>query len=120
MNRWKSLIGILLVFALGFLSGLTVSHLRPKRSPPEERVLSLMEHRLPQDLELSERQRAILEEAITEAETQLKALHEEMRPRVRGILQRVEDKLLPTLTGAQKVKYEKISRKERERLDRTD
>ena len=61
-----------------------------------------------------------MEEAISEAERQLKALHEEMRPRVRGILQRVEDKLLPTLTGAQKVKYEKISRRERERLERKD
>ena len=120
MNRWKSLVGILLVFAFGFLSGLAVSHLRPKRSPPEERVLSLMEHRLPQSLELSEEQRAILVEAISEAEGQLKALHGEMRPRVRGILQRVEDKLLPTLTGEQKVKYEKISRKERERLERKD
>ncbi len=120
MNRWKSLIGILLVFALGFLSGLTVSHLRPKRSPPEERVLSSMEHRLPQHLELSESQRAILEEAVSEAERQLKALHEEMRPRVLGIFQRVEDKLLPTLTGAQKVKFEEIRRRERKRLERKD
>ena len=120
MSYWKSLVGILLVFAFGFLSGLAVSHLRPKRSPPEERVLSLMEHRLPHELELSESQRANLEEAINEAERELKALHKEMRPRVLGILLRVEDKLLPTLTGEQKEKYERISRKERERLERQD
>ena len=85
-----------------------------------ERVLSSMEHRLPQHLELSVRQRAILEEAVSEAETQLKALHEEMRPRVLGIFQRVEGKLLPTLTEEQKVKFENIRRRERERLEGKD
>ena len=120
MSHWKSLVGILLVFAFGLLSGLAVSHLRPKRSPPEERVLSLMEHRLPKELELSEKQRAILLEAVGDAEGRLKALHEEMRPRVLGILLSVEDKLLPTLTDEQKEKYKRISRKERERLERQD
>jgi len=80
----------------------------------------LMEYRLPQDLDLTEKQRAVLENAVREAEKEFKAMHEEMRPRVHAIFLRVENKFLPTLTEKQRLQFEEIRRHETERLKRAE
>lgn len=118
MNRWKSIIGVLLIFGAGFLSGFTVSSYLGRGSPgpprPDEFLARVQENTV-RDLSLTPEQQAVLAQAVVQARKQLEKLNREVHPRVREIIRGAQDKLIPVLTSEQKARLEEIRRKHERR-----
>lgn len=116
MIRWKSIIGVLLIFGAGFLFGFTVSsYLGKDGGPPRpDEFLSYVQESTIRDLSLTPEQQAVLAQAVVQARKQLEELNREVHPRVRTIIRGAQDKLIPVLTPEQKAKLEEL-RKRRQR-----
>jgi Spy/CpxP family protein refolding chaperone len=111
LNRWKSIIGVLLILGVGFLSGFTVSSYlgkRASRPPRPDEFLSIVQENTIRDLSLTPEQQAVLAQAVVQARKQLEELNREVHPRVRAIIRGAQDKLIPVLTPEQKAKLEEI------------
>ncbi len=119
MPSWKAWVGMLLLFAVGFLSGTVASYwylhrdymLRP------ERFLSAMEQHMITYLQLTEEQQAVLEEAIRQAQQEFRAMINRAKPEADAIIRRAQDKLVPLLTEEQLRRLEEF-RREGERIRR--
>jgi hypothetical protein len=122
VRHWKAMIGIALLFALGFLSGMLVTtwRLRPvlRREPPPDRALAFLVRELPRELDLDETQRAQVQKAVREARRDLRVVQREFRPRVDEILGRAHDSILPLLTDEQRDKLEKLRQRRSPRRPR--
>lgn len=111
MNRWKSIIGVLLIFGAGFLSGFTVSSYFEKGAsgpPRPDEFLSFVQEKTIRELSLTPEQQAVFAQAVVQARKELEHLNREVHPRVRAIIREAQDKLVPVLTPEQKAKLEEI------------
>lgn len=117
VKTWKVTVGIVLLFALGFVSGATValffgSLSRPEpvagRIPSPGRVPFFLSKRVASELSLNESQQIVFDEAVNEARRELKRVREEVRPRVDAIFKRAMNKIRPSLSEDQKRELEKI------------
>ncbi len=119
MKRWKATIGILLVFAVGFLSGLTVGiwkgPLEPRPAGVGGPPLALLES-VASELALDARQRAVVDDAMEEAREEFHVLREDLRPEMEAILKRARDKIVPMLSEEQSARLEELV-EERKALD---
>lgn len=104
MRRWKAWIGIFLLFGLGFLCGVLLSHwhlhrdfmLRP------DRALTYMEQSLVDRLQLTSDQKAVLRDSVKQAQLELRDLINRAKPEVEVIIIRAQQKLEPMLSEEQK------------------
>ncbi len=119
MKRWKSLLGVILLFILGFLSGVTFDQFSSRRrSPSPDQFLARMEAGVVRELQLTPEQKEVFDGAILEAQKQLEELHRSVRPKVDSILDKAQDKLLPVLTEEQKATLAEMRRRHEERMQR--
>ncbi len=119
MARWKAWVGMLLLFTLGFLSGTVASYwyLHRDYMMRPDRFLSVMGEHMIAYLELTEEQKAVLEEAIRQAQDEFRAMIERAKPEAEEIVRRAQDKLVPLLTTEQLKRLEEF-RREGERIRR--
>ena len=115
MKRWKATIGILLVFAVGFLSGLTAARLAPRPARVGGPPFAILES-VASELALDARQRAVVDDAMEEAREEFHALREDLRPEMEAILQGARDKIVPMLSEEQSARLAELL-EERRALD---
>lgn len=119
MPSWKAWVGMLLLFAVGFLAGTVASYwyLHRDYMMRPERFLSVMEQHMIAYLQLTEEQQAVLEEAIRQAQQEFRAMIDRAKPEAEAIIRRAQDKLVPLLTEEQLRRLEEF-RREGERIRR--
>jgi Spy/CpxP family protein refolding chaperone len=119
VKRWKSLLGVLLLFVLGFLSGMAFDQFTSRRRPPSpNQFLAHIEANVVRELKLNPEQKKVFDSAIQDAQRQLEELHRSTRPKVAAILDAAQDKLLPVLTEKQKAILAEMRRSHKERMQR--
>ena len=78
MNRWKSIIGVLLILGVGFLSGFTVSSYlgkRASRPPRPDEFLSIVQENTIRDLSLTPEQQAKFKTMQKERQNRFEKFH---------------------------------------------
>ena len=119
MKRWKSLVGVLLLFVLGFLSGLAFDQLMNRRRPPSpDQFLARMEAGVVRELQLTPQQMDVFDRAIRDAQKKLQELHRSVRPKLEAILDEAQDQLLPVLTEDQKRALAEMRQRHKQRIRR--
>ena len=110
MSFWKRFTGVALLFALGFLAGVTVSsnfdlnsaadgprHMRYGPSPLSSSFYT--------ELSLSDQQRSAVEAIAEEYRSKLGELRKSMAPRIHEMLAQAEREIEPILDAEQKTQY---------------
>ena len=117
MRSWKSIIGVLLILGVGFLSGFTVSSYLggPQGRPNPDEFLAMVQESTIRDLSLTPEQQAVLAQAVVQARKQLEELNRQVHPRVKAIIRGAQDTLVPVLTPEQKAKLQEIRERHRRR-----
>lgn len=108
MKKWKAVLGIVMVFALGVMAGGLVSmkvcrHMRPG-PPPVSAVMHKLDHRLGLDAD----QHRQVEAIIRDAHAQMDTVRKETLPRIDSIMQGARDRIRAVLTPEQREKFEKL------------
>ena len=117
LKGWKGAIGVLLVMMLGFVSGVasSIMWLRYARSP--DHIAAAITRQLTRELDLNQRQQAVLRDAVAGARQDLLVLRLETRPRVEEILKKSRKRIESSLNEDQKQRLDRFI-KERERQRR--
>ncbi len=74
--------------------------------------------RLERHLDLTEKQRRLIDEIVAESRSEANALHDEMLPRVREHMRRTHDRILEVLTPEQRERFEELSSRHHRRAER--
>ena len=124
MDKWKTIVGILLIFALGALSGGlgTGWYLKSRhdkfRKDPERRVEFIMQ-RLGDRLDLTEVQKPAVEAVVRRMDEAMQRQFEQRRAEMRRIFDDQDAAIKPLLTLEQQEKYAAFRRElEARRKDR--
>ena len=111
MGKWKTIVGVSLVFALGALAGglgtgwfLKSRHSQFKQDP-ERRVAFIMQ-RLSDRLDLSAVQKPAIETVVRRMDEALQRHAEQRRLEMRRIIDAQDTAIKPLLTPAQQEKFE--------------
>jgi hypothetical protein len=115
MRHWKIVAGIILVFLVGFLSGIVTNRLPlivSTTAPAHARFAHLSDE-IVEELNLNKEQQQLLHESIEQAHRGLVSMREELRPRVDTIWKDSMDRILSTLSETQKKQLEELIRKHR-------
>lgn len=120
MKRWKVVVGVMAVFALGVLAGGILTHgfyqkliLRVSKGPTEFRRV-MVEH-LSRQLDLTESQRVEADRIIREAQTEFQEIRKEVQPQVEDILKRAENEMRAQLDEKQRERFNKLIEKRKSR-----
>ncbi len=112
LARWKSMVGVALVFAIGLLSGaalVVILQARFLRGPDfPERMTGRFRQRLAEDLDLTEAQQQAIAQAMKASGEDVRKLHEEMGPRMDEIFERMRRAVEAELTPEQKQRLERL------------
>jgi Spy/CpxP family protein refolding chaperone len=111
MKNWKAIVGTLLVFLLGMAAGVfgTVGMVRHRWMHRGPRVMAdFVVRRLSWELRLDRAQRNQLRVIVNEGWEQMKAVHEQVRPQVEGILSNSEVKVRVILRPDQRERFDKL------------
>jgi hypothetical protein len=112
LARWKSAVGVALVFAIGLLCGaalVVILQARLLRSPDfPERMAVRMQQALAEELDLTEAQRGAIDRAMKASRDDMRALHEEMGPRLDQIFERMRKAIEAELTPEQKKRLDEL------------
>ena len=121
MKNWKAVAGVLLVFALGGLSGAFVAsrvcHRRIERimrGGPQARVSEVV-RRLSRRLDLDQAQQGKLAAIVAEAHAGMEAIRARHEPEVKAVLDRADDKVRAILRPEQRERFERFVARRRER-----
>ena len=111
MSFWKRFTGVALLFALGFLAGVTVSSnfdLNSAADGPGHRRHgpSPLSGSFYAELKLSEEQRHAVEVIAEEYRSGLSELRKSMAPRIHEMLAQAEREIEPILDAEQKTRYQ--------------
>jgi hypothetical protein len=121
MNKWRIIVGILLVFALGTAAGAygsrmmfkkRVSSVLHAKGPPGSWAMQRMFRRL----DLSETQRKSIDAILDESNTKWETIQEEFEPRMKALFDKVIEDTKKELTPQQREKLERMSENIRRRL----
>jgi Spy/CpxP family protein refolding chaperone len=111
MKNWKAVVGALLVFLLGMAAGVlgTVGMARHRWMHRGSRVVAdLVVRRLSWELRLDRTQRSQLRAIVNEGWVEMKAVREQARPQVEGILSNSETKVRLILRPDQQGEFDKL------------
>ena len=111
MKNWKAVVGALLVFLLGMAAGVlgTVGMARHRWMHRGPRVMAdFVVRRLSWELRLDRAQRSQLRVIVNNGWEQMKAVHEQVRPQVEGILSNSEAKVRLILRPDQQGEFDKL------------
>ncbi len=122
MKRWKSALGVLLVFLLGLFSGAALAtflHFRafPRPDLPD-RMAAFAVRQLARELDLDEHQQQVVREAMEESSRELGALRQEMGPRMDQVFERARKKIEDSLRPEQRRRLQEMVRERRELMHR--
>ena len=111
MKNWKAIVGAMLVFLLGMAAGVlgTVGMVRHQWMHRGPRVMAdFVVRRLSWKLRLDRAQRSQLRVIVNQGWEEMKAVHEQVRPQVEGILSNSEVKVRLILRPDQQEKFDKL------------
>jgi hypothetical protein len=126
MKRWKSIVGVLLVFLLGALAGAAVVH-RVERQGVEA-VLSgrggatvdLIVRRLTRSLDLDPAQRDQVRVIVTETRRDIVEIRKPVQAQVEAAIERSRAKVREILRPDQQEKFDRIQAERRKRKERPE
>jgi hypothetical protein len=110
MRHWKIVAGIILVFLVGFLSGIVTNRLPlivSTTAPAQARFAHLSDE-IVEELNLNKEQQQLLHESIEQARQGLASMREELRPKVDTIWKDSMERILSTLNETQKEQLEEL------------
>ena len=126
MKRWKSIIGVLLVFLLGALAGAAVGH-RVGRQGVEailsgrgDATVDLIVRRLSRSLDLDPAQREQVRAIITEGHRDIVEIRKPVQAQVEAAIERSRARVRAILRPEQQEKFDRIQAKRRKRRDRPE
>ncbi len=114
MKNWKAFLGATGIFLLGALAGGLVTHrvyqrhIRAFLRGEPQPVTNLIVRRLSWRLRLDETQRAQLRTIIRDTQSEMAGVRREMRPKIKDILERAEQRVRDTLRPDQQEKFDKL------------
>jgi len=112
-RRWRSLLGVVLVFVLGLVSGGAITtylhfrFLRPRDLPDKMSAIAL--RHLTRELELTDDQRQAVREAMRDSRRELRALQAEMGPRMDATFQKTRERIRAVLDEEQRAKLDEMA-----------
>jgi Spy/CpxP family protein refolding chaperone len=126
MKRWKSIVGVLLVFLLGALAGAAVAHRVGRQSV--EAVLSgrggatvdLIVKRLSRSLDLDPAQRDQVRAIVTETRRDIDEIRKPIRSQVEAAIERSRVRVRAILRPDQQEKFDRIQAERRKRRERPE
>lgn len=121
MKRWKSILGVVLVFLLGALAGAAVMHRVGRQSV--EAVLSgkggatvdLVVRRLSRSLDLDPAQRDQVRAIVTETRRDIAEIRKPVQARLDAAFERSRTRVREILRPDQQVKFDRIQAERRKR-----
>ncbi|HEY3347703.1 MAG TPA: hypothetical protein VGK71_08785 [Nitrospirota bacterium] len=121
MTKTKAIAGVIAVFLLGAAAGSLISmrccrHHDFKGVPPAEAIVK----RLDKKLSLDDAQRTQILKIVTDTQSQMQELRKESKPKMDAIFSGSEEKVRAVLRPDQRVKYEEVIAKWKERRERED
>lgn len=126
MKQWKIIISVLLVFALGALSGTIATHTiyRQKmeniiRDEPKA-MRELMVQRLNSRLQLDPAQLEQVRVIARETHTEMRAVRKQIRPQIEEVLSRSQVKIRAILRPDQQEKYDQILSERRKKREKEE
>lgn len=126
MKRWKSILGVLLVFLLGALAGAAVVHRVGHQSV--EAVLSgrggatadLVVRRLSRSLDLDPTQRDQVRAIVTETRREIVEIRKPVQSQVEAAFERSRVRVRTILRPDQQEKFDRIQAERRKRRERPE
>ncbi|MBE0605451.1 MAG: hypothetical protein IH610_04095 [Deltaproteobacteria bacterium] len=126
MKRWKSILGVLLVFLLGVLSGAAICHRFDRQSV--EAVLSgrgnatvdLVVRRLSRSLDLDPAQQDQVRAIVTETHREIVEIRKPVRAQVMATLENSRIRVRAILRPDQQAKFDRIRGGHRRRMGRPE
>jgi Spy/CpxP family protein refolding chaperone len=126
MKRWKSILGVLLVFLLGALAGAAVEHRVGRQSV--EAVLSgrggatvdLIVRRLSRSLDLDPAQRDQVRTIVTETRRDIVGIRKPVQAQVEAAIERSRARVRAILRPDQQEKFDRIQAERRMRRERPE
>jgi len=126
MKRWKSILGVLLVFLLGALAGAAVYHRFGHQR--FEAVLSgrggatadLVVKRLSRSLDLDPAQRDQVRAIVTEARRDIVEIRKPVQPQIEATFERSRVRIRAILRPEQQEKFDRIQTERRKRWGRPE
>jgi len=126
MKRWKSILGVLLVFLLGALAGAAVVHRVGRQSA--EAVLSgrggatvdLVVRRLSRSLDLDPVQRDQVRAIVTETRRDIVEIRKPVQPQIEATFERSRVRIRAILRPGQQEKFDRIQAERRKRRERPE
>ncbi len=125
MKRWKSIVGVLMVFLLGALAGAAVVHRVDRQSV--EAVLSgrggatvdLIVRRLSRSLDLDSAQRDQVRAIVTETHQDIDRIRKPLQPQIEATIERSRARVRAILRPDQQEKFDRIQAERRKRWGRS-
>ena len=111
MKNWKAIAGVLLVFLLGMAAGafVTIGVIKHRWTHRGPRVMAdFIVRRLSWELRLDNPQRDQLRIIVNQGWEEMKAVHDQVRPQVEGILSNSEVKVRAILRSDQQAKFDEL------------
>lgn len=126
MKRWKSIVGVLLVFLLGALGGAAVMHRVDRQGV--EAVLSgrggatvdLIVRRLTRSLDLDPAQRDQVRAIVTETRRDIVGIRKPVQAQVEATIERSRARVREILRPDQREKFDRIQAERRKRRERME
>jgi Spy/CpxP family protein refolding chaperone len=126
MKRWKSILGVLLVFLLGALAGAAVVHRVDRQGV--EAVLSgrggatvdLIVRRLTRSLDLDPAQRDQVRAIVTETRRDIVGIRKPVQAQVEAAIERSRARVREILRPDQREKFDRIQAERRKRRERPE
>ena len=126
MKRWKSILGVLLIFLLGALAGAAVVHRVDRQGV--EAVLSgkggatvdLVVRRLTRSLDLDPAQRDQVRAIVTETRRDIVEIRKPVQPQIEAAFERSRVRVRAILRPDQQEKFDRIQAERRKRRDRPE
>jgi len=126
MKRWKSIVGVLLVFLSGALAGAAVMHRVDRQNV--DAVLSgrggatadLVVRRLTRSLDLDPAQRDQVRGIVTETRRDIVEMRKPVQPQVEAAFERSRVRIRAILRPDQQEKFDRIQAERRKRRERPE
>lgn len=126
MKRWKSILGVLLIFLLGVLAGAAVEHRFGRQSV--ENILSgrrgatvdLIVRRLSRSLDLDPAQRDQVRAIVTETHRDIVEIRKPVQAQVEAAFERSRVRVRAILRPGQQEKFDSIQAERRKRRERPE
>jgi hypothetical protein len=121
MKHWKSILGLLLIFIFGVITGGLITarvldnRVRNFMQGGPDAVGKLIETRLTRELHLDRSQREGVVEVITNARVQISAARHEVQPKVDQVLAQAEQDIRGLLRPEQTAKFDRIVSRTKDR-----